>query len=116
MSLEVKHDDKGAFEFFLNLDNTFLLTELTRSKEDDRGLILYWFKFGLALCALGILQDQKRRLEKSKALDDENSESDQVKEIDLKQVGQTCDGLATVIVPVIRALYRGPQLASAATT
>ncbi len=115
MALEVKHDDKGAYEFFLNLDNTFLLTELTRSKEDDRSLILYWFKYGLALCALGILQDEKRRVETQKDSNANESDPDEPKEVDLTRVGQTCDGLARVIVPIIRALYRGPLLVSAAS-
>jgi hypothetical protein len=114
-ALSVKHDDKGAYEFFLNLDNAFLLTELIRSKGEDRSLILYWFKFGLALCALGILQDEKRKLENQKDSNGSDSGNDDTKEIDLKRVGETCDGLARVIVPIIRALYRGPQLASAAS-
>ena len=114
-ALDVKHDDKGAYEFFLNLDNTFLLTELTRSREDDRSLILYWFKYGLALCALGILQDEKRRIENPKDSNDDELDQNQAREIDLRRVGETCNGLARVIVPIIRALYRGPQLASAAT-
>jgi len=114
MALEVKHDDKGAYEFFLNLDNTFLLTELTRSREDDRSLILYWFKYGLALCALGILQEEKRQIEIKKSSNADDAEQD-VSEVDLTLVGRTCDGLARVVVPIIRALYRGPQLASAAS-
>lgn len=114
-ALEVKHDDKGAYEFFLNLDNTFLLTELTRSKEDDRSLILYWFKYGLPLCALGILQDETRRVEIQRDSNGNTSDPDESKEVDLTRVGQTCDGLARVIVPIIRALYRGPLLVSAAS-
>ena len=113
-ALEVKHDAQGGYEFFLNLDNTFLLTELTRSRDEDRGLIVYWFKYGLALCALGILQEEKRRVEGQKKENDDEVESDE-REVDLKRVSSTCDGLARVIVPIIRALYRGPQVASAAT-
>ena len=84
-------------------------------KEDDRSLILYWFKFGLALCALGILQDEKRRVEMQRDSNGNSSDSDESREVDLTRVGQTCDGLARVIVPIIRALYRGPLLASAAS-
>ena len=114
-ALRIKHDDKGVYEFFLNLDNTFLLTELTRSRDDDRSLIVYWFKYGLALCALGVLQSERQRMETRKDLNDGASEQDQSNEVDPERVGQTCDGLARVIVPIIRALYRGPQLVSTAT-
>jgi hypothetical protein len=114
-ALQVKHDDKGAYEFFLNLDNTFLLTELTRSRDEDRSLMVYWFRYGLALCALGILQSEKQRVESRKHTNGDDSGEDNSNELDLEKIGLTCDGLARVIVPIIRALYRGPQLASAAT-
>ncbi len=114
-ALEIKHDDKGGYDFLLNVDNAFLLTELTRAKEDDRPLIKFWFKYGLALCALGMLQEEKRRREGDPASgekqgtngdrEDEPTESGE----DLKRIGTYSSGLARVIVPVIRALYRGPR-------
>lgn len=116
-ALTIKHDDKGGYEFFLNVDSAFLLTELTRAKQDDRPLVKFWFKYGLALCALGILQEEKRRLEgkvstegneKQAANGDADEESTETGE-DLKRIATYCSGVARVIVPVIRALYRGPQ-------
>jgi len=48
LALELKHDDEGRPEFLVNMDNGFLLTELTRCASEDQPLIKFWFKFGLA--------------------------------------------------------------------
>ena len=34
-SIQVCNDGDGGFDFFVNLDNTYLLTELTRTKEAE---------------------------------------------------------------------------------
>ena len=62
-----------------------------------------------------MLQEEKRRREGDPASgesqganrngEDEPTESGE----DLKRIGAYSNGLARVIVPVIRALYRGPQ-------
>ena len=111
-ALRISHNDNGGYDFYLNVDNAFLLTEMTRAKADDKPLVKFWFKYGLALCALGMIQESKRREvpEKGEETDGEGtppSDGD-----DLKRVATYCNGVARVIVPVIRALYRGPQAAN----
>jgi hypothetical protein len=105
-SLRIKHNDDSGYDFFLNVDNAFLLTELTRCKSEDRPLIKFWFKYGLALCALGMIQEGKRQAE---AEDDGGKPEDDDAD-DLQKVAGYCNGIARVIVPVIRALYRGPLM------
>jgi hypothetical protein len=110
-AIEIKHDDNEGFEFFINLENSFLLTELTRAKDSDKGLILYWFKYGLALSALGMLQEEKRlRSSSSRAEEGPDNEDD----LDIVKIGKICNGIARVIVPIVRALYKGPQFSAAA--
>jgi len=112
--LDIRHDDKGGFEFFLNMENSFLLTELTRAKDEDRPLIRFWFKYGLALCALGMLQEQKcaSKASPQKSGDGSDVEQESEKADDLAALSHHCDGVARVIVPIIRALYRGPILST----
>jgi hypothetical protein len=109
-SLEVRYDDQGQREYFLNLDNAYLLTELTRTKEEDRPLVKFWFKYGLLLCALGMLKEQDERTEaKKNTEEDETDEENQEAGNGLKQVSSFCDGIAGVIIPIIRSLYKGPH-------
>ena len=114
-SLQVRYDDQGRHEYFLNLDNAYLVTELTRTKEDDHQLVKFWFKYGLLLCALGMLKEQQDRAEPKKKSEEDGSASDEegAETDELKQVSLYCDGIARVIVPIIRTLYRGPQLLGA---
>jgi hypothetical protein len=109
-SLDVRYDDQGQHEYFLNLDNAYLVTELTRAKEDDKPLVKYWFKYGLLLCAMGMLKEQQDRAEAKKDSGDddgnEDAPADQVD--DLKQVSLSCNGIARVIIPIVRTLYHGP--------
>jgi len=109
-SLRISHNDEGGYDFFLNVDNAFLLTELMRAKEEDRPLVKFWFKYGLALCALGMIQESKRHSEmKGEADEDGGDTTDPNGGEDLLRISSFCNGIARVIVPVIRALYRGPQ-------
>ena len=111
-SLEVRHNGDGGLEYFLNTDNAYLVTELTRAKEEDRPLLKFWFKYGLLLCALGMLKEQQERAD-MKAKGELESEDEVTSVDDLKQVGFYCNGISRVIIPIIRTLYRGPQLMSA---
>ena len=109
-SMRVLQDGNGGYDFFLNVDNSFLLTELSRSGGAEKLLIKYWFKYGLALCGLGMLQ-QYRSDHVSNGLgtgETEESEPQSTQEpIDL--VNGAMAGLARVIVPVVRRLYKGPD-------
>jgi hypothetical protein len=110
-ALRVKRNGENGYDFYLNIDNTFLLTELARARDDEKELVKYWFKYGLALCALGMLQQHRlthgdetngsQEIEKSEigngAIDDS-----------VEIVNQAMAGLARVIVPIVRRLYRGP--------
>ncbi len=105
-----------GYDFFLNVDNTFLLTELSKVKEADQPLIRYWFKYGLVLCGLGILHDQIRKqniaTKASKGNGENDGEDEEESGENLKLLSKACSGLAQVIVPIIRALYRGPEASS----
>lgn len=108
-SLEVRYDERGQHEFFLNLDNAYLVTELARTKDTDKSLVKFWFKYGLLLCALGLIKEQSDRAE-AKQDEMESDEETKVNETDnLSQINFYCNGISRVIIPVIRSLYRGPQ-------
>jgi hypothetical protein len=103
-ALQVKHDGQGGFDFLLNIDNTFLLTELSRAKETDRPLVKYWFKYGLVLAALGMLKHAERK-DKQIQADGKDDGEDDDNEVDVQAVSLSCSGLAQVIVPIIRSLH-----------
>lgn len=118
ISLQIKHDDEGNAEYFANLNNEYLTAELIRAKEEEQALVRFWFGYGLLLCALGMIKAQEERAatrSPSQTGDgDESTASDgQGNAEDLSRVASHCDGIARVIVPIIRTLYRGPQTVGA---
>lgn len=100
----VNADEGNGYIFFVNMDNRFLINELHKTKEEG-GLVRHWFKYGVVLCALGILKELQRVEEEAAATEGEESE-----QFDLDRVGRFCAGLARVVVPIIRALHRGPAV------
>jgi hypothetical protein len=107
--LKIMNADEGkGFVFFVNMDNRFLINELHKAKDEEGNLVRHWFKFGVVLCALGILKELRRLEEERKETDDE-----QVEIFDLERVSRFCSGLARVVVPMIRALHKGPAMIEA---
>jgi hypothetical protein len=108
----MRHDGQGGYDCFVNIDNISLLTELARAREEDKPLVKFWFSFGLVLAALSMIRHRKRLEEKAEetALD-RLSYADGEDQVDLDEISRACDGLAQVIVPIIRSLYRGPVMA-----
>ena len=88
---------------------------LIRAKDGDRPLVKFWFGYGLLLCALGMLKAQQERAASAVASRDngEDAEKEKSEPDDLKRVSLYCEGIARVIIPIIRTLYRGPQTVGA---
>jgi hypothetical protein len=105
-AFRVRPDGEGGHDFYINLDCKQLITFLKASKEDQE-LIVYWFKWGLTLCALGMMQafDSNGAVAPSTEDDDEDTVS--VAPDWLEIVNRSTNGIAPVIIPIIRSLYKG---------
>ena len=107
-SLRIMHNPDGGYDFLINVDNTFLLTELSRAKEEDKSLVKYWFLHGLMLAALSMLKHRERIAAPVGAGEDDPDGLLSEDADDLKIVATSCDGMAQAIVPIIRTLSRLP--------
>jgi hypothetical protein len=108
-AIQVCNDGSGGYDLYINMDNAYLLTELTRTRDADKPLVKFWFKYGLMLCAMGMLQDERRREAKRRAPGEDRAVPD---DGGLEPINRYCTGLARIIIPVIRRLYRGPEFES----
>jgi hypothetical protein len=106
-ALRIMRGGDGNYDYHVNLDNTYLLNELRGTKEGDKSVTVYWFKWGLVLCALGMLQHAKRLVSGGQNVraDDEPS---QLTTDAVEAINEIIGGLGSIIVPTIRNLYRGP--------
>jgi len=110
--LAVMPDGKGSYDFFVNMDNIYLLKELRREKrESEIPVLKYWFRYGLALVALGLLHEDRRHNQTSESRGVLGAESAQGRDgygdfID--RIRYATQGVSSVILPIIRQLAKGP--------
>ncbi len=105
----VHADDAQGYVFFVNMENRFLINELHKTKDEEANLVRHWFKYGVVLSALGILKESERIQEQGGLKEDQDTEP-----LDLERIGRFAAGLARVVVPMIRALHKGPAMVQAA--
>jgi hypothetical protein len=110
-ALKVKSDGQDGHDFYLNMDNPYLLTELARvNGEADKDLVRYWFKWGLAIAALGQMRHLERANGSNNGSNNGDADAASMNGHDpLDLVNMASSGLASVIIPVIRTLNRGDQ-------
>ena len=103
-AFRIKAAPEGGYDFYINEDCAWLVAELSNKKNDpDR--VKHWFKWGLALAALGMIRHTE---DQSSQSDDEDSTQTEESGPELEKVGRACDGLARVVIPMFRVLYDGP--------
>lgn len=109
--LKVKTSGEGGFDIFINMDNIHLLTEIKREKQlSEHDVIRYWFKYGLALVAMGMIQEHRRSTQDNKNNEHigEEDNGEESGNTYLDDIGKASAGIARVIIPVIRRLSQGP--------
>ena len=42
-AVQIAHNDESGYIFFVNIDNKFLINELSRTKEEEKSLVKHWF-------------------------------------------------------------------------
>jgi hypothetical protein len=110
-SLRIKHDGHEGYDYLVNIDSAFLLRELKTAKENDKPLIKFWFVWGLILAALGMFNHVERLAKERVKMSKQNgglaTEVEDEEPDPLEHINRACNGLAEMIVPIIRSLYSG---------
>ncbi len=117
-ALEIRPSgEEGKYDIFVNMDNVHLVNELHRERRSsEHPLITYYFKYGLTLVALGMLQEHRRRQSqeaeagrpRGRETEEENGRENGNGSDYLAKINAACMGIATVIIPVIQRLSQGP--------
>lgn len=110
----VPAEEDNSFDFYVNLDCRHLIGYLRTAKDDEHDLVTHWFKWGLTLCALGLLHGyaligRESSPNGSGLKADQESEEDNDRDLDkgaaIKVVNRSVNGLGAVIIPIIKNLY-----------
>ena len=104
-AFRIKQAPTGGYDFFYNEDCHWLVREKAEPGNDP-ARVTHWFSWGLALAAIGMIR-------RAEATGSTPTQMDSCEEggLDLEAIAFACDGLAQVIIPMIRALYHYPPVA-----
>ena len=92
-AMKVKGGEEDGYDFFVNIDNIHLLTELKAANNFEIKAIEAKYKFGLVLIGISMLQNIQK--EKKEDLEDENI---------LDLIERTTQAISPIIVPMIDSL------------
>ena len=100
-------DGEDSYDFYINMDNAFLLTELSRAgNKANKEMMAYWFEYGLVLCGMGILNQAQSKDD----TDSTDGQTDtQVDADPLELCNRALAGLARVIIPIVHRLPKLPK-------
>lgn len=94
-ALKVKGNEEDGFDFFVNIDNIHLLSEVKQSKSTEVQTLQAKYKFGLVLIGLAILNDD---------INMQNIDEDEEQVDKNKIVSNISRAISPVILPMIDAL------------
>ena len=105
-SLQLRSGENDELDILVNMDNIYLRNEIARRKTLEPELVRYWFRWGLVLLALGMLNHQKR-VAYLKEKESEGAEAaEDNAETQYTIIGRASEGLAVTLIPVINQLNR----------
>lgn len=96
-ALKVKGSEEDGFDFFVNIDNIHLLSDLKPAKGAEIMAIQAKYKFGLVLIGLALLNDKSKP---------KNGEQENEGEDIFSLVERTSKAISPVIIPMIDSLGR----------
>jgi hypothetical protein len=103
-ALKLKAAEDDSLDIYVNMDNIHLKNEIARRRNLEPALLEHWFKWGMALLALGMLHDSRRAAE---AAEHDATNDGQQTDVDPHvMIAAACRGLAVTLVPVIYQLSR----------
>ncbi|MBU9723822.1 MULTISPECIES: hypothetical protein [Bacillaceae] len=95
--LRIMEASEGKYDFYVNVKNKSLLSEIENSEKDKSELVKAQFKFGMSLIGLSIIQAHYK---------EEREDDEEGKEpVDItKQVDDTTKQIAPVFIPMLKSL------------
>jgi hypothetical protein len=113
-ALKISKGVNESYDFYVNMDNTYLHNELMRRKEPEKEAAKFAYQWGLVLIALGMLQELKRQEAESQKTG-ENNRDEHASETLEEQIGRFSSGIAAVIIPTVLNLMEGMNTAKETT-
>jgi hypothetical protein len=102
-------DEGESLDIAINMDNIYLKNEIAKRKNVDAKLLIYWFKWGLVLLALGMINAEKRHEQDNESVDSDGNDDD-IEEDIYERIGRASEGIAITLIPVISHMSKKQSL------
>ena len=96
-ALAVKGSEEDGYDFFVNIDNIHLLSELKPAKDIDIQAIQAKYKFGLVLIGLALLNDNNQ-------VQNSNGDEEKEEESIFTVIARTTKAISPIVIPMIESL------------
>lgn len=96
-ALNVKGSDEDGYDFFVNIDNIHLLSELKHAKNTEIQTFQAKYKFGIVLIGLALLNDSSQLQTKI-----ENDDQEQMTIFEI--ISRTTKAISPIVIPMIDSL------------
>lgn len=103
-SSEGNGDIPDVYDFFINMDNLYLKSELKSGGQEDPDVIRARFKYGQVLVGLSLLQQDVQNRKRSGAYKEEETDENGHRENVENLVERVSKALAPILVPMIDSL------------
>lgn len=105
-ALRICRGNNDTYDFFINMDNTYLHNELMRRKDPEKEGAKFAYQYGLVLIALGMLQELKQQEVESQRADTGDIDEPAPATLE-EQISRFSAGVAAVIIPTVLNLMDG---------
>jgi hypothetical protein len=109
-ALQLRSGENDELDILINMDNIYLKNEIARRKALEPDLIRYWFRWGLVLLALGMLNHQKRAHQQKEVESEETETGSDNTDNQYAAIGRASEGIAVTLIPVISQLNQNRSL------
>ncbi|OFX31056.1 MAG: hypothetical protein A2X08_18320 [Bacteroidetes bacterium GWA2_32_17] len=96
-AIDIKYNEKGEFDWYINMDNIYLINEIGRRRDINPDNLRYIFKYGLFFLLVGMIFQ----------LQTENEKKEGDEEINFDIIKDSAKGLAVTLIPVLLQITKG---------
>lgn len=103
-ALKVVDTGEGSYDFFVNMDNVYLLSEIKEARESDPRMLEARFKHALVLVGLALLKEQENRermvADRDRSVEDVEDRSETME----TRIFEVTRAVAPILLPMINIL------------
>ncbi len=101
-ALKVRPAPDGGYDFYINMDNSYLKTEMKGEKQTDPAILEARYKYGMVLLGISILDYEENRHKNQESSNEKSEGENNISIYD--QISQLTEAISPTLLPLIASL------------